>query len=126
MSPPGGLAARQAALVESLVAGGPDPAGLDPVRLAATRRALLRKRAGEAARHWPLLAAGFGAEWTAFATRVLADRPVAGGLQDGWDVARAALGRLTEGARRELRARERSHRYTGDGPPRPRRLRLPW
>ncbi|WP_376768526.1 hypothetical protein, partial [Pseudonocardia pini] len=61
---------------------------------------------------------------------VLTGRPVGGGLQDGWDVARAARDRglLSEGARRELRARERSHRYDGVHPPRPRlltRLRTP-
>ena len=49
----GTLAARQAALVAALVAGAPDPPGFDPARLAAARRALLRKRAGEAAKHWP-------------------------------------------------------------------------
>jgi hypothetical protein len=48
-----GLAERQAALVAALVAGAPDPPGFDPVRLAATRRALLCKRAGEAAKTAP-------------------------------------------------------------------------
>ena len=56
----GTLAARQAALVAALVAGAPDPPGFDPARLAAARRALLRKRAGEAAKHWPVLAASLG------------------------------------------------------------------
>ena len=54
------LAARQAALVAALVAGGPVPAGFDPDRLAAARRALVRKRAGAAAAQWPLLAASLG------------------------------------------------------------------
>jgi len=51
-----GLAARQA----ELVAGGPVPSGFDPGRLAVARRAMLRKRAGEAAAAWPLLAASLG------------------------------------------------------------------
>jgi hypothetical protein len=61
----GDLAARQAALVEALVAGGPDPAGFDVARLASTRTALLRKRAGETAKLWPLLAASHGNRWQA-------------------------------------------------------------
>ncbi|MET8467765.1 hypothetical protein ABZU93_32330, partial [Micromonospora zamorensis] len=59
----GGLAQRQAELVATLVAGGPPPPGFAPAQLAATRAALRRKRAGEVARHWPLLAAGLGATW---------------------------------------------------------------
>ncbi|MFD1236157.1 hypothetical protein ACFQ34_22935, partial [Pseudonocardia benzenivorans] len=66
-----GLAARQAALVDALVAGAPVPDGFDPVRLATTRRALLRKRAGEAARHWPLLAAALGPGWPAAVAEAL-------------------------------------------------------
>ena len=61
----GDLAERQAALVAALVAGGPAPAGFDPAALAAAGAALLRKRAGEVARHWPLLAAGLGPQWSA-------------------------------------------------------------
>lgn len=114
------LAARQAALVAALVVGAPDPPGFAADRLAATREALLRKRSGQAAAAWPLLAAGLGAEWTAFARTVLAGRPVAGAVRDGWDVAVAARSadRLTEGARRELAARERAYRYDGVRPPR--------
>ena len=56
---------RQAELVAALVADGPDPDGFDPDRLAATRRALLRKRAGEAAKVWPLLAGSFEEKWPA-------------------------------------------------------------
>ncbi|GAA1876675.1 hypothetical protein GCM10009836_67550 [Pseudonocardia ailaonensis] len=119
------LAARQAALVDSLLGAGPDPEGLDPARLAATRSALLRKRAGEAARHWPLLASALGRDWVPFASEVLAGRPVAGGLRDGWDVARAARDRLGEGALRELAEREQALRYDGASAPRPRlRTRL--
>jgi hypothetical protein len=121
------LAARQAALVEALVLGGPDPHGFDADRLAVTRKALLRKRSGEAARHWPLLAAALGGRWGTFAASVLAGRPVVGGPRDGWDVARVARerGLLTDGALRELRDHERTHRYDGVTPPRPRlRTRL--
>ncbi|WP_433504138.1 hypothetical protein ACQP04_31505 [Pseudonocardia halophobica] len=116
----GELAARQAALVAALVDGAPDPPGFAADRLAATREALLRKRSGQAAAAWPLLAAGLGAEWTAFACAVLAGRPVSGAFRDGWDVALAARSadRLTEGARRELAARERAYRYDGVRPPR--------
>ncbi|MEU8189675.1 hypothetical protein AB0C00_20620, partial [Micromonospora carbonacea] len=56
MSAPGGggdLAARQAELVAALVAGGPLPPGFVPAPVDAARRALLRKRAGDVARHWP-------------------------------------------------------------------------
>jgi hypothetical protein len=51
------LAARQAALVRALVAGGPAPDGLDGRRLAATARGLARKRARLVASHWPALRA---------------------------------------------------------------------
>ncbi|MCE0766682.1 hypothetical protein LWC35_27805 [Pseudonocardia kujensis] len=117
--PAGDLAARQAALVAALVDGAPDPPGFAADRLAATREALLRKRSGQAATAWPLLAAGLGPDWARFACSVLAGRPVAGALRDGWDVALAAraAGRLTEGARRELADRERVLRYDGVRPP---------
>lgn len=114
------LAARQAALVAALVDGGPDPAGFDPVRLAATRRALLRKRAGEAAKHWPLLAASFGPRWGPVFAGVHAGRASGGGLRDGWDVARVHRGELTADAAAELAERERRLRYDGRTPPRPR------
>ncbi|QJY46615.1 hypothetical protein [Pseudonocardia broussonetiae] len=118
------LAARQAALVEALVAGGPPPPGFDATRLDATRCALLRKRAGAAAELWPLLAASFGARWSAvFAEHRDGHEPV-GALRDGWDVARAVTG-LTGGAAAELAAREAAFRYDGRHPPRPRlRTRL--
>jgi hypothetical protein len=115
------LAARQAALVATLVAGGPTPAGFDVARLDAARRALLRKRAAATARVWPLLAASCGAEWP----RVFADlrggcEPV-GALRDGWDVARALAGRgdLAPGAAAELADREAGLHYDGRSAPRP-------
>jgi hypothetical protein len=119
-----GLAARQAELVAALVAGAPTPAGFDEVRIGATRRALLRKRAGEAAKAWPLLAAALGPRWPdAFAADRAGTEP-AGGLRDGWDVARAlrARGELPDAAAGELRHREAELRYDGTSAPRPRRL----
>lgn len=49
------LAGRQAALVRALVAGGPEPVGFDPERLAVTALALRRKRARVVAHVWPAL-----------------------------------------------------------------------
>jgi hypothetical protein len=118
----GTLAERQAALVAALVTGAPDPAGFDPARLSAARRALLRKRAGEAAKHWPVLAASLGSRWsTVFAVHQLGREPV-GGLRDGWHLARALRPDLSAGAAAELREREALWRYDGVRPPRPRRL----
>ncbi|MGW1452351.1 hypothetical protein ACWCO3_29380, partial [Micromonospora sp. NPDC002411] len=88
-TPRAGLAERQAELVAALVAGGPPPAGFAPGPLAATRAALLRKRAGDVARHWPLLAAGLGVGWSTTFADWAARRPTAGSLRDGWDLARA-------------------------------------
>jgi hypothetical protein len=119
----GTLAERQAALVAALVAGAPDPPGFDPTRLAAARRALMRKRAGEAAKHWPVLAASLGPRWTTTFAAHHEGRESAGGLRDGWDLARALRPELTADAARELRGREARWRYDGAGTPRPRRLR---
>jgi hypothetical protein len=118
------LAARQAALVAALVAGAADPAGFDPDLLAAARDALLRKRAGEVARAWPLLAAGLGGRWSAEFRAFAAGRPPAGPLRDGWDLARllARRGELTGPAAAELAERERAWSYDGAGAPRPRRV----
>lgn len=123
--PPGGeLAARQAALVAALVAGGDPPPGFDTRRLAATRSALLRKRAGEVARQWPLLAAGLGDQWPAAFVRWADGRPTRGALRDGWDFARTlrADGALPSLAAGELAVREATSRYDGERPPRRRRL----
>jgi hypothetical protein len=118
------LAARQAELVAALVAGGPLPAGFDPVRIEATRRALLRKRAGEAAKAWPVLAAALGGDWNDVVAAHRAGTEPVGGLRDGWDVARALRerGALPVAAENELRARETELRYDGASAPRPRRL----
>lgn len=122
MTAPGGrdLATRQAELVAALVAGGPAPSGFDPHRLAATRAALLRKRAGQAAAAWPLLAADLGSGWAAaFAARFAGVAPY-GAEREGWDLARerAAAGRLGPGAARELAVREATGYYDGRSAPR--------
>ena len=97
------------------------PSGFDPGRLAVARRALLRKRAGEAAAVWPLLAASLGPAWPdAFAASV-AGRAPAGALRDGWDLARELRrrGELGDAAAVELAEREVTLRRDG------RRRRLP-
>jgi hypothetical protein len=122
--PAGGLAARQAELVAALVAGAPLPPGFAPGPVEAARRALLRKRAGEVARHWPLLAAGLGAAWPAAYTEWATGRPGNGSLRDGWDLARELRdrGALPPLGAEELAIREAGTRYDGRNPPRPRRL----
>ncbi len=117
------LADRQAELVAALVTGASDPAGFDRSRLDATRQALLRKRAGEAAQHWPLLAASLGPDWAPTFARVHAGHPSLGPLCDGWDVARTLRGRgeLTSGAAGELDEADSRLFYDGQGVPRPHR-----
>ena len=85
--------------------------------------ALLRKRAGEVARQWPLLAAGFGERWVREFGAWAAARPTRGSLRDGWDLARdlVALDALPPPAAAELAAREAAWRYDGAAAPRPRR-----
>ncbi|WCN79815.1 hypothetical protein [Micromonospora sp. LH3U1] len=119
-----GLAERQAELVATLVAGGPPPPGFAPAQLAATRAALLRKRAGEVARHWPLLAAGLGDRWSTTFAGWAARRPTAGSLRDGWDLARALHEQraLPPAAAEELAVREARLHYDGLRAPRVRRL----
>jgi YD repeat-containing protein len=118
------LGERQASLVAALVAGADIPAGFDGARVASTRRALLRKRAGEVAGAWPLLAAGVGPRWAETFAAWAAGRPPRGSLRDGWDLARelAAGPGLAGPAAEELAAREVAWRYDGQGHPRRRRL----
>ncbi|MFY1637769.1 hypothetical protein ACN27F_31610 [Solwaraspora sp. WMMB335] len=120
---PGGLAATQRALVAALVEGAAPPPGFDPQRLSVARAALLRKRAGEVARHWPLLAAALGDGWPAAFVSWVAGRPPAGGLRDGWDFARtlAVTDALPRLAAAELAGREVGWRYDGASAPRRRR-----
>ena len=112
------LATRQAALVAALVAGAyPYPAGFDTSRLAATRRALVRKRAGAAAAVWPLLAASVGPDWPAAFAASVQGRPPTGALDDGWELARTLYrrGELGAAAAVELAEREVTLRRTGSG-----------
>ena len=123
---PGGpsLADRQLALVEALTAGRPVPEGFDGFRFEAARLALLRKRAGEVARQWPLLAAGFGDRWKhEFATWAAA-RPTQGSLRDGWDLTRELTrrGALPRMAAAELAEREAAWHYDGTSAPSSRRI----
>ncbi|MFI9641532.1 hypothetical protein ACIG87_15945 [Micromonospora sp. NPDC051925] len=124
LAPPDGLAARQAALVATLVAGAPMPAGFAADRVDAARLALLRKRAGEVARHWPLLATGLGDAWWRTFRDWAAGRPTAGSLRDGWDLARdlRKRGALPPLGAEELAIREAADHYDGRQPPRHRRL----
>jgi hypothetical protein len=124
---PGGRAAslreRQAELVEALTSGAPVPHGFDGRLVAAARVALLRKRAGEVARPWPLLAAAYGPRWVAEFVQWAARRPTQGALRDGWDLARdlKSRGELPAAAGTELAIREAGWRYDGRSAPRIRR-----
>ncbi|MDR7277966.1 hypothetical protein [Catenuloplanes atrovinosus] len=117
----GDLAARQEALVAALTGGAPIPDGFDARLVGVARQALLRKRAGVAARHWPMLAAGYGTGWTGAFAAWAARRPTAGGLRDGWDFARAC-GTRGPAAEEELARREAAWVYDGGSEPRPRRF----
>jgi len=81
------LAKRQTEVVRCLVAGGPVPAGFDPDRLEATRKALLRKRAGEVGRAWPELAASYGEDWQETFAAWADGKPPLGSKVDGHDFA---------------------------------------
>jgi hypothetical protein len=124
--PPGGpsLAERQVALVEALTAGRPVPEGFDGFRFEAARLALLRKRAGEVARQWPMLAAGFGDRWKREFATWAAARPTQGSLRDGWDLARELTrrGALPRMAAAELAEREAAWHYDGTSAPSSRRV----
>lgn len=118
----GTLAARQSDLVAALTTASEPPDGFPRERVAVTRRALLRKRAGEAAKAWPLLAASLGAGWPrVFALHRDGHVPV-GALRDGWHVAWALRERdeLAPSAAVELAERELAWHYDGAGEPRPR------
>ncbi|HEU4348882.1 MAG TPA: hypothetical protein VFR35_13985 [Actinoplanes sp.] len=118
----GSLADRQAGLVAALTSGAPVPPGFDGRLLEVARVALLRKRAGEVARQWPLLAAAYGPRWPREFARWAATRPTQGSLRDGWDIARDLGDALPKPASEELAVREASMRYDGKSAPRPRRM----
>ncbi|MFB9239081.1 hypothetical protein ACFFWC_26725 [Plantactinospora siamensis] len=114
------LARRQAELAAAVTAGAPVPVGFDARLVGIARRALLGKRAGEVARHWPALAAGLAGRWPAAFVEWAADRPANGALRDGWDLARSLLagGALPAVAAAELALRDAVWWYPGDAPPR--------
>ncbi|WP_084216473.1 hypothetical protein [Pseudonocardia spinosispora] len=118
------LAQAQAALVSALVAGGPLPTGFDTDRVAVAQHALRRKRAGEVARVWPILAASLGDAWIPCFCRWSAGKPPRGSLRDGWDLARELADRdqLSPRAARELAFRDTVMRYDGRRDPRRRML----
>ncbi|WP_433377908.1 hypothetical protein ACQPZX_10725 [Actinoplanes sp. CA-142083] len=120
---PESLATRQAGLVAALTSGKPVPDGFDLFKVDAARVALLRKRAGEVARQWPMLAAAFGERWKPSFAEWAAARPTQGSLRDGWDLARDLLSRdaLPATAGEELAVREARWIYDGASAPRPRR-----
>ncbi|GAB1646165.1 hypothetical protein [Krasilnikovia sp. MM14-A1259] len=119
-----GLAERQAELVAALTGGVAVPAGFDARLVEAARVALLRKRAGEVARQWPLLAAALGERWPHEFARWAAARPTQGSLRDGWDLARELVeqGALPAAAGEELATREAVFTYDGRSAPRARRV----
>ena len=100
---------------------GARPAGFDRDRLAVARRALVRKRAGEVAAVWPLLAASLGSRWHDTVAAHVTGRAPAGALRDGWQLARdlGRCGELSDAAAVELAEREVTLHHDG------RRRRLP-
>lgn len=90
----GDLAARQAALVTALVGGGELPDGFDHTRVAAARRALLVKRAGDVTKAWPLLATSVGDAWPECFITWAASHPPRGAQRDGKDFIRQCRPRL--------------------------------
>jgi len=124
LKPGGGvesLADRQAGLVKALTSRARVPEGFDGRLIEVARVALLRKRAGEVAKQWPMLAAG--PAWPRVFLQWAADRPTLGALRDGWDLARelAAGGELPALAGEELATREATMSYDGTSAPRRRR-----
>ncbi|TDD30255.1 hypothetical protein E1287_29565 [Actinomadura sp. KC06] len=115
-----GLAAAQEALVRAMTAGGPMPEGFDAEAVRAAAHGILLKRAGEAARAWPALAAFHGTSWTKAFAAWAAERPTQGSFRDGWDFARAHHDDLDAEAARELALAEARWSYDGASPPRPR------
>jgi hypothetical protein len=117
------LEAAQAELVAALTGVGPVPVGFDAGRLEIARKALLRKRSGEIARTWPLLASSLGDRFLPRFAEFAVHRPTSGSWRDGWDFARqlAATSALPADARLELAERELVWRYDGIRPPRRRR-----
>jgi hypothetical protein len=101
------LAERQAAVVAAVTGTGPVPDGFDDRLVAVAAAALLRKRAGEVAARWPLLAASLGPRWYREFADWARQRPTGGSLADGWSFAEdlERAGRLPALAAQELAER---------------------
>jgi hypothetical protein len=112
------LAAMQTELVRALTGQAGTPHGFDSMRLQATAKALLKKRATAVARAWPGLARGLGDRYPHLFAAFAAQTPLlhAGGpLADGRAFARwlARAGELSEQGRLETLAVDL--RYTNKG-----------
>ncbi|SOD63876.1 hypothetical protein SAMN06297387_11335 [Streptomyces zhaozhouensis] len=87
------LAAAQDALLASLVAGAPPPAGFHPARLDVQRRALVAKRAGVLAKVAPELPEILGAAYRPAVVAHAARRPLTDGYRhDALALVRGLLG----------------------------------
>ena len=114
------LAARQAALVSALTAGGPLPADFDGGRIRAAAAALARKRARSVARAWPVLAGAMGERFDERFTAYAEEMPLprsGGPLADGRAFARwlAARGELPGAARPEVLGVDLQFRASPEG-----------
>ncbi|PAU46428.1 hypothetical protein CK936_24085 [Streptomyces albireticuli] len=86
------LAHAQLALLSTLVAGGPEPEGFDPVRLEVQRRALLGKRAHVVAKVAPELRDILGPRFHELFLGYARERPMTDGYhRDALDFARGVL-----------------------------------
>ena len=100
--------------------GRPTPPASTPTGSPSPGGPCVRKRAGEVAAVWPLLAASLGPRWHDTVAAHVAGRAPAGALRDGWDLARdlGRRGGLSDAAAVELAEREVTLHHDG----RPRRL----
>ncbi|GLZ10489.1 hypothetical protein Acsp04_07240 [Actinomadura sp. NBRC 104425] len=115
------LAAAQEALVRAMAAGAPVPDGFDEAAVRAAADAIVRKRAGEVARAWPVLAASYGTDWPRVFAAWAAGRPTRGSVRDAWDFARAHRAELPPEAAFDLALAEARWAYDGQRAPRRRR-----
>jgi hypothetical protein len=73
-----------------------------------------------------VLASSFGSGWAEVFAAFATGRPPAGALLDGWELARARRGTLTDAAAVELAEREVTLRRTADGHARRRLPAIRW
>lgn len=120
------LAAAEAQLVRSLLAGGPMPEGFDAMRVRAASASLRHKRARAVARAWSDLARELGPRFADrfgdYVTRVPSPPP-GGPLVDGWLFAQdlTRRGQLPAAAKGDLVAFDLTHRVC-EGRIQPRRF----